>query len=98
MKPMGQTLYIDGVDAQERMVNFAASPVTSASYSVSVYTRPPTHRADDLEKSIVAFVADTLKCGVRQVARNENGPERRTYYDEYFKKVETRVREAKGDL
>ena len=98
MRPMMQALYIDAVDSNHRIVNFSASTTKNTSYSVSLYTPPPTSRADALEKAILEFVSSGLRCQTRQVERNKNGPERRAYYDEYFEKVEKRVREANGEL
>jgi hypothetical protein len=96
MDPMLSDLFIDGIDQQQRMIRFMAEPLTHGSYSVTLYTRPPTEHATDLEDALLAFVSQTLKCHVRQVARRENGLEAQGAYSDFFKKREDSFRQLEG--
>ena len=95
LPPMSQTLFIDGIDTQQRMINFVGSPNKKGSYSADLYTPPPTRRSADLEEAILTFVSNQLKCNVRQISRKVNSSERREYYDKIFNIVKQRVIEAK---
>jgi hypothetical protein len=92
MAPMLFELLIDGIDQQERMISFAAQSLTPGTYSVTLYTLPPTERATDLEEELLAFVSNTLKCEVRQVGRRENGPGAQQMYRDFLKNREDSFR------
>lgn len=62
LAPMPQSLFIDGIDDDQRHIRIRASAVVVNSYSVGLYTRPPTKRAVSLEESLLKFVTNEIGC------------------------------------
>ncbi|HEY4126097.1 MAG TPA: hypothetical protein VGM36_15850 [Rhizomicrobium sp.] len=92
-------LAIDGFDAGHRMLDFRGinektsdkpEPVASI-YSVGIYSPPPTHHDDALEKATLAFVSGTLKCDVSNVSHADNGAERAAFFDKIYQAEQTRI-------
>lgn len=92
-------LAIDGFDGKHRMLDFRGineksgdkpEPIASI-YSVGIYSPPPTHHDDALEKATLAFVSNTLKCGVSNISHGDNGAERAAFFDKIYKAEQTRI-------
>jgi hypothetical protein len=93
-------LEIIGLDKARRMIHFWSHPAPKTVarlqgyYSVELRTPPPTQRAPEVEDAVLKFVADQLRCGVRQVTRQENGADVADLYENEIRRVENLFREA----
>ena len=91
---------IIGLDKARRMIHFRSLPAPKnvgrlqGRYSVELRTPPPTKRAPEVEDVLLKFVADQLRCGVRQVTRQENGADVADLYENEIRRAETWFREA----
>jgi hypothetical protein len=92
-------LAIDGFDRSHRMLDFRGineksgdkpEPVASI-YSVGLYSPPPTRHDTGLEKAMLDFVANTLKCDVSDISHGDNGAERAAFFDKIYKAEQTRI-------
>ncbi len=88
------TMNIVAIDNQRRRIEFDGVPVWAGTYSVRLYTPPPTRHSSDLENDLLVFVSKKLGCGVRQVERHDNGEDAREFFDELFKIAEGWFRQA----
>ena len=66
------------------------------SYSVSLYSEPPTHRSKDLEKDLLGFTEKTLDCRNSEIAHVENPAAAKDLYDAFFKVTQGWYRQAAG--
>ena len=87
-------LSIVGIDSRRRAIHLTAFPHRRGVYWLRLQTPPPTRRSSELEAEILSFVTESLKCGVDQVTRGENGEDARELYDEVFKLYEGWFRQA----
>jgi hypothetical protein len=85
---------IVALNGDQRMVEMRSVPLAERRYSFYLYSRPPTDRSDLLERNILSFVSESLKCDMRQIARNENGKERARFYESQVRRVEGLFDEA----
>lgn len=72
---------------------FADQPET---YSVSLYSEPPTTRSKDLEKDLMEFSEKTLGCKNSKVAHVENPANAKDLYDKFFSMTEAWYQQAAG--
>ncbi len=95
-------ILIDGLDGKHRIVEFLTTlppPNSDARHrphvnSVSLVSSPPTQHSASMEAALLAFVKDKLKCDVRQVSRNQNGPEAIEFYKSEINRIEGLFRQA----
>jgi hypothetical protein len=93
-------LEIIGLDKARRMIHFRSllAPKNVARlqgrYSVELRTPPPTQRASEVEDALLKFVADQLRCGVRQVTRYESGADVADLYENEIRRVKNLFSEA----
>ena len=66
------------------------------SYSVSLYSEPPTQRSKDLEKALLDFTEKTLGCKNSKIAHVENPAGAKDLYDNSFSMTEGWFQEAAG--
>ena len=72
-----------------------APPVpTKTEYNLGVYSPPPTHHDDVLEKDFINLVTQQLKCEIRSSNRYENEPGAVSYYDHLYSLQMSRDHEA----
>jgi hypothetical protein len=90
------TLPVDiiALDGQKRMIAIILAPLPIDEYSASLRTPPPTHRDRALEQTLLRFVANELKCEVRQLSRSDNGANVADLYEEELRGIENVFREA----
>jgi hypothetical protein len=86
---------IVGLDDKRRIVdvNKFITEKTST-YSVSLLSPPPTQRSPQFEEALLVFVKEKLMCNVRQVSRNQNGPEAIDFFNNEVKRIEGLFRQA----
>ena len=90
LAPMQFDVFIDATDTNRRMIRFIS--LSKGVYSADLLTPPPTQRSNNLEDALVYFVSNILKCRVGKIVRNENGQERRKFYDQLFDHLQKRLR------
>lgn len=88
------TLSIVALDAQQREVTFVGFAHAPHRYSAVLNSPPPTHHDTAFEDALTVFVADQLRCEVRQVSRGENSTEAGPFYDGIFKRAEGWFKQA----
>jgi hypothetical protein len=96
-------LAVDGYDSAHRMLDFRGineKPTdkpepTATIYSVGLYSRPPTRHDAALEKAMLAFVGDDLKCGVSHVSHGDNGAERAPFFDAIYQAEQKRIADGR---
>ena len=93
-------LAIDGFDARHRMLDFRGineksgdkpDPSVASIYSAGLYSPPPTRHDTELEKAMLAFATDTLKCSVSNISHADNGAERAAFFDKIYKAEQKRI-------
>jgi hypothetical protein len=90
------TMDITGIDSAHRKIYFTADPDEPRTYSVALYSEPPTQHSTELEGSLLGFTEKTLGCRDRQVERSENPAEARDDYDFSFSQIEDSFQQAAG--
>jgi hypothetical protein len=63
-------------------------------YSFGLYSQPPTNHSVSLEQDILNFVSENLKCEIRQIARKENGEEKKEFYESELRRVQSLFEQA----
>jgi hypothetical protein len=89
------TLNIVAIDRRQGIVKLMGFPHSDGSYSVGLYTAPPTRRAIETESALLGLVTE-IGCTTRQIARNENSSERIGYYEELFQLYEGWFQQAEN--
>ena len=85
-----------GVDSARHEIAFKGFADQPDSYSVSLYSEPPTQRSKDLEKDLLAFTETTLGCKNSKVAHVENPAGAKDLYDHFFSVTEGWYQQAAG--
>jgi hypothetical protein len=87
--------YIIAIDKNDRMVNVRSFLPNLDSYSVTLYSAPPTQRSLELEATLLSFAEKALDCSVRQIARNQNDSSVGSVFNMEVNRIESLFREAK---
>ena len=89
-------LDVVGIDSARRQIEFKVYADDTETYSVSLYSEPPTQLSKDLEKDLLGFTEKTLGCKNGQVAHVENPAAAKDLYDKSFSVTEDWFRQAAG--
>jgi hypothetical protein len=89
-------LDVVATDSTRREISFKGFADQPDSYSVSLYSEPPTHRSKDLEKDLLGFTEKTLGCKNSQVVHVENPAGAKDLYDHFFSVTEGWFQQAAG--
>ena len=73
-----------GVDSARREIAFKGFADQPETYSVSLYSEPPTQRSQDFEKALLTFTEKTLGCKNGQIHHMENPANAKDLYDKFF--------------
>lgn len=87
-------LEIFGLDERHRILTFHSLPPVEGQYTVRLNTPPPTIRATKLEDDLLKFVAETLRCDVREVSRGMNGAGAAAFHNHQVERIEDYFRQA----
>ena len=87
---------IVGIDSAHRQIAFKGFADQPDSYSVSLYSEPPTQRSKDLEDALMVFTQKTLGCKNSEESRVENPANAKDLYDHSFTVTEGWYRQAAG--
>ena len=82
------------LDEADRILEIQSLPYDENLYAASLITKPPTKRADDLEKSLVTFIRDSAECDVKQETRSDNTNANSKMYEHELNRVNRLFREA----
>jgi hypothetical protein len=85
---------IIGLDDKQNIVDLIKMPNTESRYAMSLTSFPPTQHYPQLEKALLAYAKEKLKCEIRQVRRNQNGPEAIEFHNNEVKRIEGLFRQA----
>lgn len=85
-----------GIDSARRQIEFKVFADNTETYSVSLYSEPPTQHSKDLEDALLGFTGKTLGCKNRQVAYVDNPAGAKDLYDRSVNTTETWFRQAAG--
>ena len=85
-----------GTDSTRHEIAFKGFADQPDSYSVSLYSEPPTTRSKDLEKDLMEFTEKTLGCKNSKVAHVENPAGAKDLYDKFFGVTESWYQQASG--
>jgi hypothetical protein len=85
-----------GIDDARREIAFKGFADQPDSYSVSLYSEPPTSRSKDLEKDLLEFTEKTLGCKNSKLAHVENPAGAKDLYDHFFSVTEGWYQQAAG--
>jgi hypothetical protein len=88
-----EDINILGIDSSQRMIEFVSLPFDSR-YAVRLLSPPPTVHDLALEEALVGFASKTLGCEVRQLRRNENGPDVLEFHRSEVRRVESLFQQA----
>lgn len=89
-------LDVVGIDNARRQMEFKVFADAPDTYSVSLYSEPPTQRSKDLEDDLLAFTKKTLACKNSKLARVENPAGAKDLYDHSFSVTEGWYQQAAG--
>jgi hypothetical protein len=87
-------LHILGLQGQQKTVDFLALPQQIGRYAVGLYTKPPTVRAESLEKSLEVFLTKDLGCRIAQTTRGENPAEAIDFFNREVARIEGLFKQA----
>ena len=97
--PQPLNFLMNAVDEERRTIVISSSGGSIPGwYSLQLFSPPPTRHAENLEEQILMFVANTLGCSIRHVARKENDSETKDFYEGFFKMMRNKIREGNGEL
>ena len=85
---------IVAIDSNLRIVKLRSYPTMKTTFLLTLSSMPPTKRLDSLEKDILTFFSDKLRCDSRETLRAENGSERIKYYEREIERVQGLFNEA----
>lgn len=89
-------LHIIGLQDQQKTVDFLALPQQIGRYGVGLYTRPPTVRAESLEKNLEVFLTKDLGCRIAQTTRGENPAEAIDFFNREVARIEGLFKQAEA--
>jgi hypothetical protein len=82
------------LDGDRRMIEVRSVLGADRRYSFGLYSQPPTNHSVSLEQDILNFVSENLKCETRQIARKENGEEKKEFYESELRRVQSLFEQA----
>lgn len=85
-----------GIDSARRQITFKGFQDQPDTYSVSLYSEPPTQRSKELEDALLGFTEKTLGCKNAEVHHVENPAGAKDLYDTSFAKTEGWYQQAAG--
>lgn len=85
-----------GIDSTRRQIEFKVFADDTETYSVSLYSEPPTQHSKDLEDALLGFTVKTLGCKNRQVAHVDNPAGAKDLYDRSVGVTEAWFQQAAG--
>ena len=85
-----------GIDDARRQIEFKVFADNTETYSVSLYSEPPTQHSKDLEDALLGFTGKTLGCKNGQAAYVDNPAGAKDLYDRSVGTTETWFRQAAG--
>ena len=85
-----------GIDGARRQIEFKVFADDTETYSVSLYSEPPTQHSKDLEDALVGFTEKTLGCKNSHVAHVDNPAGAKDLYDRSFGVTEGWFQQAAG--
>lgn len=85
-----------GIDSARREISFKGFADQPETYSVSLYSEPPTHHSKDLEDALLGFTEKTLGCKDSKVVHVENPAGAKDLYDHSLNVTESWFQEASG--
>ena len=84
-------LEIEGYDSRRWMVHLISLNTT---YSLGLYSPPPTQHDAVLERDLIDLITQRLKCTISSLNHSENGPEAKGIFDRVYSTRLSRDREA----
>lgn len=85
-----------GIDDARRQMEFKVFADNTETYSVSLYSEPPTQHSKDLEDALLGFTKKTLGCKNSHVAHINNPAGAKDLYDKSFSMTEGWYQQAAG--
>ena len=85
-----------GIDSARRQIEFKVFADDTETYSVSLYSEPPTQHSKDLEDALLGFTGKTLGCKNKHVSRIDNPAGAKDLYDKSFSMTEGWFQQAAG--
>lgn len=89
-------LDVVGIDSARQQIEFKVFADDTETYSVSLYSEPPTQHSKDLESALLGFTEKTLGCKNKQVARTDNPAGAKDLYDKSVSTTEAWFDQAAG--
>lgn len=89
-------LDVVGVDSTRHQMEFKVFADQPDTYSVSLYSEPPTQHSQDLENDLLKFTGKTLGCKNNQVVHVDNPAGAKDLYDKSFSMTEGWYQQAAG--
>ncbi len=89
-------LDVVGIDDARRQMEFKVFADAPETYSVSLYSEPPTQHSKDLEDDLLGFTKKTLGCKNSKLSHLDNPAGAKDLYDHSFGMTEDWYREAAG--
>ena len=89
-------LDVVGIDGARRQMEFKVFADAPETYSVSLYSEPPTQHSKDLEDDLLGFTKKTLGCKNSKLSHIDNPAGAKDLYDHSFSVTEDWYREAAG--
>ena len=85
-----------GIDSARRLMEFKVFADNTETYSVSLYSEPPTQHSKDLEDALLGFTGKTLGCKNKHVSHFDNPAGAKDLYDKSFSQTEGWFQQATG--
>ena len=85
-----------GIDSARRQITFKGFADQPETYSVSLYSEPPTQHSKDMEDALMGFTEKTLGCKDSKVEHVENPAGAKDLYDHSLSVTEGWFQEAAG--
>ena len=85
-----------GIDSARRQMEFKVFADNTETYSVSLYSEPPTQHSKDLEDALLGFTGKTLGCKNGKVSHFDNPANAKDLYDKSFSLTEGWFQQAAG--
>lgn len=89
-------LDVVGIDGARRQMEFKVFADAPETYSVSLYSEPPTQHSKQLEDDLLAFTKQTLGCKIGKLSHIDNPAGAKELYDHSFSMIEDWFRQAAG--
>src|SRR5690348_11281407 len=89
-------LDVVGIDGARRQMEFKVFADAPDTYSVSLYSEPPTQHSKDLEDDLLGFTKKTLGCKNSKLSHIDNPAGAKDLYDKSFGMTEGWFQQAAG--